>query len=329
MGGEAAVILVLVLGLACSFLLSGMEAGVFALSRVRIRQQMRVGNKSAQLLHGYLANPERFLWTILAGNAVANFVVLSLVISELFQRLSSHPFLFVLILLGAVYAFFALFDLLPKVLFQRYPNRLCLFMARPFRFIHLGLAPLVAGLELCSRWMLRWTGGRVFTGHLFGDREELRLFMEDPSRGLRTEEQEMISGVLDLQDLTVRQIAIPMEKAVTVSLGTPMDEVLETARHRGFTRFPVWQGEGPDRRIIGVVSLKSLLYMQKIQPDEKAGQHLKPALYLPEDLRLEAALRRMQRSGQRLAIVLGRDRRELGIISLQDILRAIFGEVSL
>jgi CBS domain containing-hemolysin-like protein len=139
----------------------------------------------------------------------------------------------------------------------------------------------------------------------------------------------MISGVLDLQDLTVRQIAIPMEKAVTVSLGTPMDEVLETARHRGFTRFPVWQGEGPDRRIIGVVSLKSLLYMQKIQPDEKAGQHLKPALYLPEDLRLEAALRRMQRSGQRLAIVLGRDRRELGIISLQDILRAIFGEVSL
>ena len=54
-----------------------------------------------------------------------------------------------------------------------------------------------------------------------------------------------------------------------------------------------------------------------------------PALYLDEELRLEAALKRMQRSGQRLAIVLGRDRRETGIVSLQDILQVIFGEVRL
>ena len=56
---------------------------------------------------------------------------------------------------------------------------------------------------------------------------------------------------------------------------------------------------------------------------------MKPALFLDEDLRLEVALRRMQRSGQRLAVVLGRDRREIGIMSLQDILKVIFGEVSL
>jgi CBS domain containing-hemolysin-like protein len=56
---------------------------------------------------------------------------------------------------------------------------------------------------------------------------------------------------------------------------------------------------------------------------------VKPALYLEEDMRLEAALKRMQRGGQRLAIVLGRDRKEMGIISLQDILKVIFGEVRL
>ena len=59
------------------------------------------------------------------------------------------------------------------------------------------------------------------------------------------------------------------------------------------------------------------------------GDYVKPALFLDEDLRLEVALRRMQRSGQRLAIVLGRDRREIGIVSLQDMLKVIFGEVSL
>jgi len=57
--------------------------------------------------------------------------------------------------------------------------------------------------------------------------------------------------------------------------------------------------------------------------------YVKPALYVEEDLRLEVALRRMQRSGQRLGIVLGRDRREIGVIGLQDVLRIVFGQVSL
>src|ERR1700753_1267924 len=66
--------------LALSFLLSGMEAGVFALSRMRVRQQMRAGRRSAELLHGFLENPENFLWTILVGNTVANFIILGMVL---------------------------------------------------------------------------------------------------------------------------------------------------------------------------------------------------------------------------------------------------------
>src|SRR5512138_3555338 len=59
-----------------SFVLSGMEAGVFALSRLRIRQQMRAGRRAARVLLQYLENPENFLWTILVGNTVANFFIL-------------------------------------------------------------------------------------------------------------------------------------------------------------------------------------------------------------------------------------------------------------
>src|SRR4051812_44144428 len=76
--------------LALSFLLSGMEAGVFALSRMRIRQQMRAGRKSARLLHRYLENPENFLWTILVGNTLANFVILGLILKALYVALSGQ-----------------------------------------------------------------------------------------------------------------------------------------------------------------------------------------------------------------------------------------------
>ena len=75
--------------------------------------------------------------------------------------------------------------------------------------------------------------------------------------------------------------------------------------------------------------MNTVLYQPDLDPARKVADYLKPALYLEENMRLEVALRRMQRSGQRLGIVLGRDRRETGILSLQDVLKIIFGEVSL
>src|SRR5437764_9947176 len=83
--------------LALSFVLSGMEAGVFALSRLRIRQQMRAGRRSAKVLHTYLEHPENFLWTILVGNTVANFLILGWLVAVLHQSLRGRIGLFVLI----------------------------------------------------------------------------------------------------------------------------------------------------------------------------------------------------------------------------------------
>src|SRR3954463_14649617 len=80
-----------------SFVLSGMEAGVFALSRLRIRQQMRAGKQSAEVLHKYLENPETFLWTILVGNTVANFIILGWLVAVLHRTLNGHWFWFALI----------------------------------------------------------------------------------------------------------------------------------------------------------------------------------------------------------------------------------------
>ena len=116
---------------------------------------MRAGKPSARLLHGYLENPEKFLWTILVGNTVANFVALCLIVAGLHQRLSAHPAWFVLAFLVIVFLLYAVSDLLPKMLFRIFPNRLCLMLVQPFRFIHLGLSPLVVLLERSSHWFLR------------------------------------------------------------------------------------------------------------------------------------------------------------------------------
>jgi putative hemolysin len=247
----------------------------------------------------------------------------------LHQVLGGHRLWFVLFFSVAVLVFYALFDLLPKMLFRLQPNRLCLFFAQPFRLLHLLLRPLVALVEAFSDVLLRVRGSKAFTGHLFGNREELRLLMQDSGQTLTSEERTMINRVLDLQTLTVRQVMKPLEKAVAMTAQTPVGTALAVCREKHLTRLPVWEQRDGQKRIVGLLALDSLLYQTEPDPNKPVGAYMKPALFLDEDLRLEVALRRLQRSGQRLAVVLGRERREIGIVSLQDLLKLIFGEVSL
>lgn len=139
----------------------------------------------------------------------------------------------------------------------------------------------------------------------------------------------MINRVLDLQALTVRQAMLPLAQAITVQAKTTVGELLALARERKLTRFPVWDTRDGVRKIVGMASLNPMLYQPSLNPERLVGEVMKPTLFLEEDSRLEVALRRMQRGAQRLAIVLSRDRREIGILSLQDVLKVIFGEVNL
>jgi putative hemolysin len=315
--------------LGLSFVFSGMEAGVFALSRLRIRQQMRAGRPSAKVLHDFLEHPENFLWTILVGNTLANFLILGWLIVLLDEALGDHKFWFIVAYAFLVFVFYAFSDLLPKMLFRAYPNRLSLLLARPFRILHLALMPLVALVEWCSGMLLRWRGGKAFTGHFFGNREEMLQVLQESAQGFTSEERTMINRVLDLQTLTARQAMKPMAQAATLASQSSLQEALALCRESHVTRLPVWVNRDGRRRIIGLLNCKALLFQTDLDTARLVRDYVRPALFLEEDLRLEVALRRMQRSGQRLAIVLGRDRSEIGILSLQDVLNAVFGQINL
>ncbi|MCS7337130.1 MAG: CNNM domain-containing protein [Verrucomicrobiae bacterium] len=319
----------LLLSLCLSFLLSGMEAGVFALNRLRIRHLARTGHASAKLLQGYLENPENFLWTIVVGNTVANFAILGLLMAALNMAFGHNRALFVAAFIVAVFLFYTFCDLLPKMLFRLYPNRLCLAMARPFRFVHIGLRPLVRFVEWCSRLSLRWSGSKTFTGRLFGNREELRLLMRESARSFSSEERAMINRVLDLQTLTVKHITTPIARTVCVEAHQPVSDVFKLCREHNVTRLPVWDTRDGQRRIVGLADLDALLFEAELDQTKPIGEFIKPAAYIDHDTSLESALGQLQRSGQRMAVVLGPDAREIGIVTLADIFKAIFGEITL
>jgi len=321
--------LVLCAALALSFLFSGMEAGVFALNQLRVRRLARTGQHSARLLRRFLENPERFLWTIMVGNTLANFLILGFLLAKIHEWFLGDRLLIIVFFGAVVFLFYTFFDLLPKMLFSAFPNQLCLYVAGIFRPVNFVLRPLVSAVEGVSQVILGVTGGQAFTGRLFGSREEMRAVMRESAPAITGEEHAMINRVLDLQNFTVRQITLPLDQIVTVDIQTSLGDALALAREKRFSRLPVWEARDGKKRIGGLLVLGRLLFRDDLDLQKPVAAHMTPALFFGEDTRLEVALRRMQRAGERLAVVLARDGREIGIVSLEDILKVIFGEMKL
>jgi putative hemolysin len=320
---------VLVLSLMLAFLLSGMEAGVFALNRLRVRRLARANQPSARLLNDFLEKPEKFLWTILVGNTLANFVVLGFALAKIHEWFFGQRAVEIFLFAVVVFLFYTFFDLLPKMLFRAFPNQLCLSAARVFRLVNFALSPLVSIVEGVSQTILRVTGGRTFTGRLFGNREEMRAVMQESAQALTSDERAMINRVLDLQNFTVGQIATPFARTVTLEMQTPVGEAMKLARERKFSRLPVWETRDGRPRVAGLLMVGPLLFRDDLDFQKPVAGHMTPALFLGEDTRLEIALRRMQRAGERLAVILARDGKEIGVVTLEDILKIMFGEIKL
>ncbi len=104
---------------------------------------------------------------------------------------------------------------------------------------------------------------------------------------------------------------------------------MKLAREKNVSRLPVWELRDGRRRIAGLIAVNTLLFGPALDLQTPASTYMTPALFMEEDVRLEIALRRMQRAGQRMAIVLARDGSEAGIVTLEDILKLMFGEVKL
>ena len=152
--------------------------------------------------------------------------------------------------------------------------------------------------------------------------------MEESDNSLSAEERFMISQVLRLSERTLGQVAIPLNLSITASADTKISEIVKLCEKHRIGRIPIWKFTGGQRKVIGITTLKTSLYKSDYDENKLASHYIQPALFLPSDLKVEAALKRMQYSGNWLAIVTSTSQRETGIVALQDILKVVFGNKS-
>jgi CBS domain containing-hemolysin-like protein len=174
-------------------------------------------------------------------------------------------------------------------------------------------------------WVLRVFGAGQPDSRHFVSREELKalLSLEPGEADVTTQEAEMIDKIFDLGDTTVREVMVPLVEVVMVPEIAPPSEVIAIIRSRGFSRLPVYRER--ETNIVGVVAAMDLLH--RGHQARRVDELMRQPFYVPETKRLDDLLRELQRGRMHLAIVVDEYGGSIGIVTLEDILEEIVGEI--
>lgn len=216
-------------------------------------------------------------------------------------------------------------EIIPRVFFYRRAEDIALLIAKPLSYSMDFFKPLI---ELSIRFhaMVQSLAGmqepaeNPFVGD--EDLEWIRRFAQG-SETLKMEDVRIIRKIFDFSDIRVRQILVPIDQVVSVSENASVTQAMEEVVRNGYTRLPVYRGDR--KRIVGLLHALDLLRVQSLDR-EVADSYRKPFFVQPDAL-IRDFFKSMQKRGIMMAVVLGDDGYAQGIVTMEDILEEIFGEI--
>ncbi|MGA0443879.1 MAG: gliding motility-associated protein GldE [Flavobacteriaceae bacterium] len=318
------IILILIL-LLCSALISGAEVAFFSL-QLKALEEPEDNSSAIQKVIELLRKPKRLLATILVANNFINIAIVLIfsVLGEgLFQAID-NPYLILFIEVGIITSIILIFgEILPKV----YANRNALaFSTR--------MAPWIMGLD---RYFLFWITKpmsqiTIFLERRLGDSSQ-QFSVDKLSQALELtgddetthDEQRILEGIINFGNTETREVMCPRMDMFAISDNQTLEEIIPLVVEQGYSRIPVYN-EKKDN-IKGILYIKDLLpHLSETQYDWQ--QHLKPPIYVPENKKLDDLLREFQQRKIHLAIVVDEYGGTSGLITLEDIMEEIVGDIS-
>jgi len=222
-------------------------------------------------------------------------------------------------------------ELAPKSIALQNPEQTSLMVAQPTLWTERIFKPAIWLLNGSGNLLLRLVGVEPASGHqLAHSVEELKMLVTASAEGgvVESEESDMLHAVFDFGELLVRQVMLPRTEVVAVDASVPFEELLDLVTQNTFTKLPVF--EGSLDQVLGILHVKDLLRAMK-QPDCKdctARSLARETIFVPETISVNALLHRFRQERQHIAIVLDEYGGTAGLVTLEDLLEEIVGEVS-
>ncbi len=317
--------------LAFSFFFSGSETALTAASRARILQLARGGDGRASIVNRLLDSRERLIGALLLGNNLVNIAASALATGALLKLFGEVGVVYATLAMTVIVVIFS--EVLPKTLAINAPDSFALAVARPIRLIVAVFAPVTAAIQVLVRAILSVFGvsiGRgtaVLSGH-----EELRGAVDllHHEGGVKKDDRDMFGGLLDLNDLEVSDVMVHRTKMVTLDADTPPGELVRQVLAAPYTRIPLWRGQADN--IVGVVHAKDLLRALEAAGGDAGKLDVteltRPAWFVPDTTSLLDQLRAFRKRKTHFALVVDEYGEVMGLVTLEDIIEEIVGDIS-
>jgi len=309
------------------------EYGLVTSRRTRIRELEREGNRRARAVLRITGDPPRFIAAMQLGVTFA-----SLGIGALGEPVLAHAFEPTIATVLAVVLAFLLITLLevvigelvPKGIALGHPERTALALSAPVRVFFVVFAPLIWLLQRATELVLGLLGQEPpGADHEAHSEAELRMLLSSSAEQGEIEhgEQEMLAKVFDFADKEVSEVMVPRPEVVALPVDTPPEELLQAILDSPYTRYPVYRGSIDD--IVGILHVRDLVAAMHGRgiASVRVEELLRPAAMVPETKDLVALLTEFKRTNQHMAIVLDEYGAVEGIVTLEDLLEEIVGEI--
>jgi putative hemolysin len=320
-------IILIVILLCFSAFFSGSETALFSLGSVKLFKFKESKHPKESLVYKLLENPRRLLISILVGNECINISASALAASLCISLVGFQGKWIAIAIMTPLILFFG--EVLPKTIAVSYNEKFSFFVARPLDFFSRVIFPL------------RWAIGRIVDAILalfsasyekqstiFYERELKDLIDAGHKDGvLEEEERALIHNILKFNDTPVFSIMTPYSIMFTMPHDLSIDQAIKQAKKHPFSRIPVYEKEKND--IVGILNVKDLLTMH-FKPDGKTasiGSVLRPPYFVPQDKRIHVVLKEFQEKKIHLALVVNRAGKVVGLITIEDVLEELFGEI--
>ena len=324
------IIIAIIVLLLLSAFFSGSETALTGASRPRMHQLERDGNRRAGMVNRLRRRQERLIGSILVGNNIVNILAAALATSVLIELFGDAGVFYATLIMTLLVLIFS--EVLPKTYAIRHADRVALRAAPLLRPIVALLSPVTRLIEAVVRSLL----------HIAGDRaaEESRKVREEEIRGAiglhagadktAADEGVMLRGVLDLDDVEVGEIMTHRTDLEMVDADTSPAQVVSQVLNSQFTRLPLYRGD-PDN-VVGVLHAKSLL--REVQDHDGHIDEIDiPAVaakpwFVPESIDCLSQLQAFRQRREHFALVIDEYGALQGVVSLEDIIEEIVGDIA-
>src|ERR1700756_351938 len=310
---------------------AGSETALIASSRASMHRLEKQGNRRAALVNRLLNARERLIGALLFGNNAVNIAASALATGVLLAWFGEVGVIYATVVMTLVIVVFA--EVLPKTAAFNAPDRIALAVARPIDWTVRALTPVLVAVEWVVKRMLRLSGMTVGESEsILSPHEELRGAVDLMHRAGSVErlDRDMFSGLLDLRDLTVSDVMIHRTEMVTVCADDPPEQVVKAVLEAEVTRVPLWKGK--PENIIGILHAKDLLRAIQAADGDLAKVNVMaialPPWFVPDIRPLSEQLKAFRRRKTHFALVVDEYGEVMGLVTLEDILEEIVGDIS-